>query len=86
MGAGDINESAPIYSSAREQNTGELNSDTVADQIKMSGRAAFTVPNYPDVVQFLDRNTGPGDIVVFMGAGDINEWANSYAKSSEILG
>ncbi len=77
---------APIYSSAREQNAADLSSETVAERIRVTGKPAVTVPEYTDVVQFLERNTGNGDLAVFMGAGDINEWAYKYAKSSEILG
>lgn len=75
---------APIYSSARESPLKDITAERVADSVQRSGVPAFAVPTYQDVVQFLDRNTGPGDIAVFMGAGDINEWADTYAKKSEI--
>lgn len=59
---------APIYA-AREQNTiGIYSTDLAA---KVPGAVAFDT--FDEIVEYLKRETGEGDLVISMGAGTINE-------------
>ena len=59
---------APIYE-AREQNTVGIYSSDLADQVP--GAVAFDT--FEEIADYLRREAGPNDLVLTMGAGNINQ-------------
>ena len=59
---------APIYA-AREQNTVGIYSSDLADQVP--GAVAFDT--FEEIADYLRREAGPNDLVLTMGAGNINQ-------------
>ena len=58
---------APIYP-ARETNTTGISSDDVADLIP----GAFSSGSFGEIADYLRSEAGPEDMIIVMGAGDIN--------------
>ena len=58
---------APIYP-ARETNTTGISSDDVADLIP----GAFSSGSFGEIADYLRSEAGPDDMIIIMGAGDIN--------------
>lgn len=61
---------ADIYA-AREIDTGEVNSAMLADKIAESGKQALYIKGFDKIVEYLDKNAAPGDLIITMGAGDV---------------
>ena len=59
---------APIYA-AREQNTVGIYSTDLAREVP--GAVAFDT--FAEIADYLRREAGPNDLVLTMGAGNINE-------------
>lgn len=59
---------APIYA-AREQNTIGIYSSDLAKQVP----GAVALDSFADIAAYLRREAGPNDLVLTMGAGNINE-------------
>ena len=59
---------APIYA-AREQNTVGVYSSDLAEQVP--GAVAFDT--FEEIADYLRREAGPNDLVLTMGAGNINQ-------------
>ena len=58
---------APIYA-ARETNTTGISSDDIADLIP----GAFSCGSFGEIADYLRSEAGPDDMIIIMGAGDIN--------------
>ena len=58
---------APIYA-ARETNTTGISSDDIADLIP----GAFSSGSFGEIADYLRSEAGPDDMIIIMGAGDIN--------------
>ncbi len=59
-----------IYA-AREVDSGEISSSILAEKILATGKKAFYIKDFDPIVEFLDKNAEPGDLIITMGAGDI---------------
>lgn len=81
----DILYIAEIYNAGEEQIEG-ITSAALVDQIKKSSEIEVDVLHNPDVLPDLIKNIAkPGDIVIFMGAGNITQWAYSLVQKIEFL-
>jgi UDP-N-acetylmuramate--alanine ligase len=61
-----------IYS-AGEPNLGQINGQQVADQIAVHHPHVTYQPSLPSVSRFLAETLGPGDLALFLGAGNLNQ-------------
>jgi UDP-N-acetylmuramate--alanine ligase len=60
-----------IYS-AGEPNTEQITGQRVANKIAAHHQVVHYQPSLPEVVEFLKTNLRPGDLVLFLGAGNLN--------------
>ena len=65
---------APIYA-AREPEDKSISSEILAKQIRLSKENVIALKDFPAILSFLKESIGPTDIVITMGAGDINKVA-----------
>jgi UDP-N-acetylmuramate--alanine ligase len=61
-----------IYS-AREKDTGEINARELADAIRTKGQNCLYIPSFENIASYLKDHAASGDIVLTMGAGNVNE-------------
>lgn len=61
----------PDIYAAREPDTGEINSSILADKVATNGKDALYIKDFNSIVEFLDKNLVPGDLLITMGAGDV---------------
>ncbi|NLY70469.1 MAG: UDP-N-acetylmuramate--L-alanine ligase [Clostridiales bacterium] len=73
-----------IYA-AREIDNGEIHSRTIAERIQTYGKNAIYIPDLKKIVQHLQDNVSPGDIIITMGAGDIYKVGEMFLNSSKIM-
>lgn len=73
-----------IYS-AREKDTGEINSGMLADKIAAKGGNAVYIPKFEEIVKYLEENTAPGDLVITMGAGDIDKVGEMFLAGKKVM-
>lgn len=59
-----------IYA-AREKDPGDIHSSMLAEKIREQGCNAIYLSEFDEIAQYLDKNAGPGDLILTMGAGDI---------------
>lgn len=59
-----------IYA-ARETDTGEINSQMLADRIREKGVNVKYISSFNSIAEYLKNNTSPDDLVITMGAGDV---------------
>ena len=62
---------ADIYA-AREKDPGDINSSMLADRFRSGGLDAEYFPSFEEIKAFIRKNAVPGDIVLSLGAGDVN--------------
>jgi UDP-N-acetylmuramate--alanine ligase len=67
---------AEIYS-ARETDTRGVSSAMLAEQIRARGVSCQCYPTFEDIVRTLKTETGKNDMILIMGAGDINTISTS---------
>lgn len=63
---------ADIYA-AREKDTGLVHSKDLTQAIKKTGKDAHYLGGFQDIVSYLLENVVPGDMVITMGAGNIDQ-------------
>ena len=73
-----------IYA-AREKDTGEVNSSMLAEKIALTGKKAFYIKDFGSIVELLDKNVMPGDLVITMGAGDVYKVGDMFLESRKKL-
>ena len=61
-----------IYA-ARETNTYGVSSKDIVDTIEELGRRAYYISDFEDIIEFLQRNVNPDDIIITQGAGNITD-------------
>jgi UDP-N-acetylmuramate--alanine ligase len=61
-----------IYS-AGEPNLGQITSQQVRDEIAAHHKQVYYQPTLKSVAQFLTNTLQPGDLALFLGAGDLNQ-------------
>jgi UDP-N-acetylmuramate--alanine ligase len=64
---------AEIYA-AREKNIHQISSSTIVDKMKESdpSKAAWFLDTFEEITEFVLKYAKPGDLIITMGAGDIN--------------
>ena len=72
FGDADLVVTCDIYS-AGEPNSGEITGQQVADLIAKEGRDVEFCPSLESVTKFLTENLQPGDLALFLGAGNLNQ-------------
>jgi len=60
-----------IYS-AREKDTHEIHSRQLSDAISNTGENCVYISSFDEIVDYLNNNAHPGDLVITMGAGDVH--------------
>jgi UDP-N-acetylmuramate--alanine ligase len=60
-----------IFSSAREQDSKEINSQMLAEAIQKNHPNAFYMPTASRVIDLLEKKSKEGDVVITLGAGDV---------------
>jgi UDP-N-acetylmuramate--alanine ligase len=75
---------ADIYA-AREKDNGEVNSGMLAERINENGNKALYIKSFDDIVEFLDKNAKPGDLIITMGAGDIYKVGEKFLEERKHL-
>ena len=70
---------ADIYA-ARERDPGDISSELLVEKFKAAGINALYMPSFSDIETYIRKNAAEGDIVITLGAGDINRVAISLAK------
>ncbi len=68
-----------IYA-AREEDPGDVSSRDLVRLIAERGAAVRYLPDFDQVVDYLGRETAPGDVVMTMGAGDIYRVAERFVE------
>lgn len=70
----DIIVLAEIYA-AREKNIFKISSESLLDEIKKDypRKEVYFYPDFDEMAQFVYDNAEPGDLIITMGAGDINK-------------
>lgn len=63
---------ADIYA-AREKNPGDISSAILAEKFNNNGLPTIHMASFEDIKTYIREHAGPGDIVVTLGAGDINK-------------
>lgn len=58
----------------------KVNSEILVEKIKEKNSNAFFIDSFKDIVDFLQENAAPGDVVVTMGAGNIWKVADEYIQ------
>lgn len=72
-----------IYASARESDTLGITGRTLADETAKKHTHVIFAPRYDDVCKELSGYVDTGDIVLFMGAGDIYGWSSALVAGKE---
>ena len=67
----------PIYA-AGEMPSLTVSSQSLAESLTSSGKDVFTISKVSDIDKLLQDHGDPGDICVFMGAGDISTQCHDY--------
>lgn len=74
-----------IYA-AREIDEGDIHSRMLAKKILSTGKNAVYIDGFNSVVDYIDKNASPGDLVITMGAGDICKVGEMFLnKKREVL-
>ncbi|MBI5449458.1 UDP-N-acetylmuramate--L-alanine ligase [Candidatus Gottesmanbacteria bacterium] len=76
----DIVVIADIYASAREHDTLGITSGDLASEIRKRQVNVHQLHSYDSVSAFLLREGRDGDIMIFMGAGDIAGWGQQFVS------
>ena len=70
---------ADIYA-AREQDPGDISSQTLADEMKKRGKEARYISSFDEIEKFILKNCIDGDLLITMGAGNVVEIGDSLLK------
>lgn len=70
---------ADIYA-AREKDAGIVSSVTLGDAIRVKGVKATNFHSFEDIVSYLKATLKEGDLLLTMGAGDVNKIGEMYLK------
>jgi UDP-N-acetylmuramate--alanine ligase len=82
----DIVIMAPVYSAGEEPIDG-VNSETLVERIRSGGhRDARLVNGAPELAALIKSIAKPDDYVIFLGAGNITQWAYALPKELVALG
>ncbi len=68
-----------IYA-AREEDPGDVSSRDLARLVAERGAEVCYLPDFEQIVEYLNRETRPGDVVMTMGAGDVHRVAERFVE------
>ena len=71
---------ADIYA-ARETDTLGISSSDVADEIRLRGTESHYFPSFEEIEAFILQNCGKNDLLITMGAGNVDTIAKDLMKS-----
>ena len=71
----------PIYNAGEDEILG-VNSDVLITKVNIAGGKARGIKNLDDLFEVLLQISTRGDVVLFMGAGNVTEMAHQMMKSS----
>jgi len=74
-----------IYASARETDNLGVSGTSLAEKVLPLNRQTFFAPGREEAVKLLARNCRIGDIVIFMGAGDIYNWEKEIVEKFRMM-
>jgi UDP-N-acetylmuramate-alanine ligase len=66
---------AKIYP-ARETDDLGISGQSIVDEIKSRGKDAIYIPEFDDIAQYIKEHAKPGDLVLTLGAGNVNQIAD----------
>ena len=66
---------AKIYP-ARETDDLGISGQSIVDEIKNCGKDAIYIPEFEDIAKYIKENAKPGDLVLTLGAGNVNQIAD----------
>ncbi len=75
---------ADIYA-AREKDPGNITSALLTEKFNRAGVNAVYIPSFQEIETYIQENAAEGDIVITLGAGDINKVAAKLSESSVSL-
>ncbi len=73
---------APIYA-AREKDPGNISNHSLAVELRRAGLNARSLVEDAEIMTYLEQSVEPGDVLVFMGAGDIGQSAQAFLRITE---
>lgn len=71
---------ADIYA-ARETDTGVVNSQMLSDAICERGISSINLHSFEEIVKYLKNQTEDGDIIMTIGAGDVNKVGENFLQN-----
>jgi UDP-N-acetylmuramate--alanine ligase len=74
---------ADIYASARESDTLGISGMTLVEEASKLHANVHYTPQYADVAAFLHKTIHTGDVVLFIGAGNIYSWSRQFVKENK---
>ena len=71
---------ADIYSSARETDTLGITGKTLVEETAKYNKNVLYAPDFAAVKKILNAHKRIGDVIIFMGAGNIYYWSKRFSK------
>src|SRR3989338_1142953 len=75
---------APIYASAREEKDTSVSSEMLVAALVKNGKNAYLVNRPTDAVKGIKNNEVKKELIITMGAGDINTWQDEIYKGGQV--
>ncbi len=72
-----------IYASKRESDTLGITGKTLTMEVKKHHSNVLYTPAYEDVASYLRKIMRSGDVIIYMGAGDIYAWSRTFVKENQ---
>jgi len=72
-----------IYASARETQTLGVTGKTLVQEVASHNRSVYFAPGFSDVQKIVCGHMRDGDVIIFMGAGDIYGWGKKLINNYE---
>jgi UDP-N-acetylmuramate--alanine ligase len=72
-----------IYA-AREKDNGLIHSSQLVDRINQTMNNAVYISSFNDIVNRLIQDSSPGDMILTMGAGDVDRIGELYLQEKKI--
>lgn len=74
-----------IYNAGREKDTGLIHSSVLVDRINDNVNNAEYISSFKAIVERLIQESSSGDLIITMGAGDVNKIADMFLNGKKIL-
>mgnify|MGYP001204236976 FL=1 len=70
----------PIFSAGEKAIAGVTSENLISKISKRDKKVVKKIQNEEALEDFVVKNSGPDDLVIFMGAGSISTWANNMVE------